>query len=169
MIRKYISIGILFIILFNIGGYYMWFGVMQYRIRKEIKQEIRKGLNDNDLILFEISDNSKTDLNWIEAGKEFSFNAEMYDVVKEKKLKNKTLYYCINDRKEEQLIANYKETHNTKKETDKKLRIITPFQYFQSHFETRNYKHAISISYPNLIFLYTSNIPDVHSPPPKNT
>lgn len=166
--KKYISIIVLLIILFNIGGYYLCFTVLQLKIRTEIKQAIRNGLKDEDLILFEISDNSNPAVHWVESEKEFSFKGEMFDVVRIKKQQNKKLYYCINDRKEEQLILNYRKNHNSEKQTDKKIKTGFNVQFFAQQFVIKNYKYATNIRYPNLIFLYKSNNLDIHSPPPKS-
>ncbi|NVN93848.1 MAG: hypothetical protein HXX18_01055 [Bacteroidetes bacterium] len=166
--KKYFSILLLNIILFHLGGYYIWYSVLQYASHREIKQEIRRGLKDKDLVLIEISDNNKSSVNWKENDKEFAFNGEMYDVVSIKKLKNKVQYYCINDHREEKLIAEFKKNHNSEKQTDKKIRTEFNVQFFAQLFVIENYKYATKIRYPNLIFLYKSNNLDIHSPPPKS-
>lgn len=44
------------------------------------------------------------DLVWEEKGKEFHLNDEMYDVVRTTTENGKTVYHCINDKKEKRLL-----------------------------------------------------------------
>jgi hypothetical protein len=63
--RKYTSILLLNIFLFNIGGYYLLFSILQFSIQQEIEQEISKNLKDQDLILITASANNEADIAWI--------------------------------------------------------------------------------------------------------
>jgi len=168
MIRKHVSRIILLVILFNIGGYYIWFGVLNYNIHKEIEQTIRNGLKDEELILIEISGNHTSDIIWIEQNKEFRLNGEMYDVVRIIKKYDRISYYCINDSREEKLIANFKKAHNTKKETDKKNKTTFHLQYFPQKIVSTLFDSATEFRYPILTSMYNSNIIDIQSPPPKS-
>ncbi|MCX6232259.1 MAG: hypothetical protein NTZ33_12030 [Bacteroidetes bacterium] len=165
--RKYISYISLFIILFNIGGYYIWFSVQQFRIQREIEVSIIKELKDKDLILIEVANNQKSEIRWIEPDKEFDLNGEMYDVVRIKFQKDRISYYCINDVKEEELIAKFKNTHNKKKEIDKNIKYVFNFQFFQQQHSIINNKYSSDFIFPSLVLLYKSKSIEIKSPPPK--
>ncbi|MEI6696861.1 MAG: hypothetical protein WCO13_12435 [Bacteroidota bacterium] len=165
--KKSVAVSLTLIILFNIAAYYVWFTVLQFSIHSEIKQAIIEGLKEKDLIRIEVSENYKTTIRWTEVEKEFCYKCEMYDVVKIKKKKGKSCYYCINDRKEEELFALFKKTHSLKKEIDKKLIPIFHLQYFPQEFASVSLRFITKTDYPNLVFLFASNSPDIISPPPK--
>ena len=50
------------------------------------------------------ADINKNNIEWEEEGKEFYLHGEMYDVARVKKINCKTLIYCLNDKKEEQVL-----------------------------------------------------------------
>ena len=53
------------------------------------------------------ADLNQKNITWEEEGKEFSIDGQMYDVAKIKKENGRTLIYCLNDTKEEQLLEKY--------------------------------------------------------------
>ncbi len=165
--RKLISITLVFTFLFNIGGYYLWFSVIQYGIQKEIRGEIAAGVKDEDLTLIVISDNEESEIIWIKPNKEFRYNGEMYDVVKIKDLPGKKQYYCINDTKEEQLIAAFDKTHNTKKESEKKVKRTFNYSFYLQPSIINKLVYPIGFTFPPINNFYTSSATEIHSPPPK--
>ena len=104
---------------------------MQYKIQKEVKQKIRKGLRDEDLSIIVVSVNDESEINWIKPQKEFRYKGEMYDVVNIKIENQKKYYYCIWDVKEKQLIANYNKTNNNKQNKERIKRISNILLFFQ--------------------------------------
>ena len=50
------------------------------------------------------ADINTNNIEWEEEGKEFYLHGEMYDVARVKKINGKTLIYCLNDKKEEQVL-----------------------------------------------------------------
>jgi hypothetical protein len=164
--RKYLSMITVCLILFNLGGYYVRFGIMQFSIHQEIKQTIRKNLKDSELTLIVVSDREKSDIRWIENGKEFSLNGEMYDVVRIKIQNGKTSYYCINDVKEEELITSYKKNHKNR-ESDKNVKNGIMLQFFPKTTSLLIYNFTSILIYPSFIDLYQSRYLEIQSPPPK--
>lgn len=65
--------------------------------------KIRSGLPDAALTV--IVQNNR--MQWVKTNREFHFDGEMYDVVKTIKKDGKTVYYCINDKKEKELVKNF--------------------------------------------------------------
>lgn len=165
--RRLISILLVFTFLFNIGGYYLWYSVIKYGIQKEIGEEIAAGINDEDLTLIVIPDIGKSGITWIKPAKEFRYKGEMYDVVKTKNLPGKKHFYCINDTKEKQLIAGFDKTHNTKKESEKKLKRTFNYSFYLQSFTVTKLVYPIEFTFPTIINFYLSNAIDIHFPPPK--
>ena len=166
--RKYISIIVLFIFLFNIGGYYLWFSAIQYGLQKEMEKEIGEGSKDDDLTLIIVPAKGETGVVWIKPDKEFLYKGEMYDVVKIQNKDQKKYYYCLNDSKEKELIANFNKTGNHKKETEKKLKRNFNFNFDFQRFSIAKNLYPIHLTFISIQFLYKSTSADILSPPPKS-
>ena len=164
--KKLISVGILCIFLYNIGGYYLWFSILQTNIQNEIEEEIEAGSKNEDLALIIVPADNDQGICWIKPNKEFRYKGEMYDVVKIKNLPGKRYYYCLNDKKEKQLIAGFDKTHNTKKESEKRFK--QNFSFYFEQFTIPKKVYPIELTFSNIGNLYTSNIISTLFPPPKS-
>ena len=164
--RIYISTILILVILFNIGGYYLIFCAKQYIIQREIKQEIRKGLKDEDLSLIIVSNNDETGMCWTEPNKEFEYKGEMYDVVRIKINNQKRYYYCINDVKEKKLIVDFYKNHSSKKE-EKNIKRTLNDTYFAQQYYLMSHIIASDFHF-KFDFLYKSNFVEDLTPPPKS-
>jgi hypothetical protein len=106
-VRKILSILFLGLFLFNTGGYYFVFRYNQSLIRDEIKGMIRSGNANAEYTVLRISSPlldpgfKRIDRN------EFRYHGRMYDIIREVDEGDATLFYCINDTKEESLLAGY--------------------------------------------------------------
>ena len=72
---------------------------------------------------------------------EFRFHGKMYDVIREVPAKGFTIYYCINDKQEEQLMKSYSklfETSNDGMTTVKFSGKILKNIFFPVYFEKKN-------------------------------
>jgi hypothetical protein len=99
-LKKLIAISFLLVIFINQLGYYFVHSLQQYEVRKEIKRAMLANIPESQLEIIA----AQGEMEWEEEGKEFYFEGHMYDVVKTKLLDGKTVYYCINDTKEKQLL-----------------------------------------------------------------
>ena len=165
--RKYIALLIVSVFLFNTGGYYLYFSILQYNAQQEIAQEIRKGLQEKDLTLIMLPLNHQEDISWIKHSKEFRYKGEMYDVVKIKVLNHTKMYYCLNDSKEKQLIAGFHKTHNTRKDAEKRLKRGFTYNFCFQPYSLAENTRAIVVPFATIQILYTPGAIDIHSPPPK--
>ena len=165
--RKYISIAVLFIFLFNIGGNYLWFSAAQYGIQQEIEKEIGDGSKDEDITLIIVAEKGEPGIAWIKPDKEFRFKGEMYDVVKIQIHDQKKYYYCLNDNKEKELIANFNKTSNTKKDSEKKLKQNFNYSLYLQRYPVTVNLYSINSTFPSIPVLYKSTFVDIHSPPPR--
>ena len=101
--KKLTAISLLTVIFINQLGCYFYYSYQQYRIRREIKQELLASLPDTELEVF-VEEDVKDHLIWEEYGKEFHFNDETYDVAHIEMKDGKRLLYCNNDKKEKKLL-----------------------------------------------------------------
>lgn len=102
--RKLISVGLLFLFLWQIGGYLLEFQIESTRIRKEIKKLTKEAVPLNQLIYFQFSEKENNQLVWIKKN-EFKKNGHFYDVVWKKDLGNgKIEFQCVSDDQETQLF-----------------------------------------------------------------
>lgn len=56
--------------------------------------------------VFDLGQNGNN-IKWEKEGKEFMLNGEMYDVAKIKKVNDRILLYCLNDKKEKELLRHF--------------------------------------------------------------
>ncbi len=167
--RKTLSILLLVTFIFNISGYYLCYVVFQYMIHQEMMQKIQNGLYDDELTCIIVPDNDNSSVSWTEPGKEFRYKEEMFDVIKMKIHNGQHIYYCINDKKEQQLIAAYSKTHQTKKETEKRNRKTFNFQFRPTLPGADKFASWAEICYPSIVSIFESNIPKIPFPPPEIT
>jgi len=71
-----------------------------------MEEQILSKVSDSELEAID-ADLYQKDIVWEEEGKEFSLNGQMYDVARIKKTGNRTIIYCLNDKKEEELVDKY--------------------------------------------------------------
>jgi len=105
-VKKLTVISFLLLIFINQVGYYFIYSYQQHLIKEEIKEELLAGMPEPSLELI-IEEDNINKLEWEEKGKEFYLNGEMYDVAKIKHRNGKTYLYCLNDKKEKELLAAY--------------------------------------------------------------
>lgn len=96
----------------------------QRQAKREMKQQLRRRLSETDLELISYLEHEK-EIEWEEEGKEFRLNGEMYDVVRTGTVNGKPVYYCINDKKENELIQKYLNLFKQKNSSNKKPRNIS--------------------------------------------
>jgi len=84
-------------------GYYWQFLILQMKAREEAHEAWLGSLPDAQL--FRISpEDVTTSGRWTEAGKECWFKDHLYDVVRQKKIGGKTIFFCMDDERETQLV-----------------------------------------------------------------
>ncbi len=102
--RKLISFGLLFLFLWQIGGYLIEFQLESTRIRKEIKKLTKEAVPKNQLIFFQFTSKEIKGLTWVKSH-EFRKDGHFYDVVWRKDLGNGlTEFQCVSDNQETHLF-----------------------------------------------------------------
>ena len=107
MIRKIIFFLFTGLILFNLCGYFFVFQCEQYRLKNEMKGLIKNGFFRNEYEQITVTDpaNNK-DLKILDKN-EIRYRGKLYDIVSLKVSGNTITYLCINDTREEKLVAQF--------------------------------------------------------------
>lgn len=87
-------------------GYYVVYRIQQHRIKEEMEELIFASTPETQFEVFDLAQNSSA-IKWEKEGKEFMLNGEMYDVAKIKKVNGRILLYCLNDKKEKELLRHF--------------------------------------------------------------
>jgi len=165
--RKSLSIVLLFLFLLNLGGYNLWYYCFQQIIQCEIKEQIRAGIKESELSLIITPIDNEKILRWIKPGKEFFYKGKMYDVVKVNVKDEKNYFYCINDTRENELIAHWMKDSRKRKETERLVKRVINNTFMSPHSRMINQVYASDIDYPVIQFNLETGNPEIPSPPPK--
>ena len=107
MIRKSISLLLATLVLFNIFGYYLLFQCEQIRVKKGMNEMIANGALRASCEEITIL-NPATDHDFIMLDKgEIRYHGKLYDVISTRVSGTSVILRCINDTREEKLLARY--------------------------------------------------------------
>ena len=103
--KKWVSILLLVTFAFDFAGVIILFHVQQFRIRREIKSQIKRGLSEDQLQIISLTPQLSADMIWIK-DHEFALHGEMFDIVHSDTCADGSIeFYCINDKQEKILFA----------------------------------------------------------------
>ena len=165
--KRLVSFILLLLFLFISDGYYLYFRYLQHKINTEVKNEIRKGLKEEDLSLIIVSVNDRQEIFWTRKDKEFRYKGSMYDVVSTEVKGQKIYYYCLNDVKEKQLLARFQQTNRRRAKTLMNLKRVMGSKYFTEKPSFTTDLCTTGILFSEYQEHYHSLIPETNSPPPK--
>lgn len=152
-------------------GFFISFTVIRDQIRSEIKRKIENSLNDEQLeVIILPSEKIKSSVNWVREDKEFIYHNKMYDVVRKKEENGKTIYFCLNDKKEEKLFADLDDHVRKNLSQNGRLKQIISKSISNYYFEiiTLPVTSLISITlHPEYNKSYSDFCGEIKSPPPK--
>ncbi len=104
--RSVVASALLLFMLLQAAGYLFVFEIQKLAIRREIKQQIKAGVPEDELVLLKfVAEKSDPAFQRVHE-REFRYAGKMYDVVRQESRGDTTWYYCIADEKETQLFAN---------------------------------------------------------------
>lgn len=108
MLRRLITISLLFIFLYNSIGYYFIFKIQQALIHSKTEFFLnRASITDPSISLIKVSVSNNNSIQWLESD-EFIFKGSLYDL-QQKKQEGDTIYlYCKNDEQEFELFKELK-------------------------------------------------------------
>ena len=169
MIKKVISLILLFFILFVSNGYFLYFKYLQYSIRQEVREEIKNGLKGKDLPLIIVSPAKGEEIVWTEKGKEFKYKGSMYDIAKTQIKNGKKYYYCINDVKEKNLISNFLTGNKKTRRHFLLFQKVLNNKYLAGDISTQTVPVKYLLNFPRLkTFYYSVIIGNIYHPPQTN-
>lgn len=102
--KRLFSFLFLIVFIWQLAGFYIYFEIESYHVRKEIKRLIKHSLPQNQFKQFNFTNQEFRDLTWINEH-EFKMNERLYDVVKKNKSNVGFSVYCIDDIQETVLFA----------------------------------------------------------------
>jgi hypothetical protein len=102
-VRKLLQYGFLLLFAYQLVGFFAFFEIEHYLVRKQIKKAIKLSVPENQLIRFHFSEKEAAKLHCVKAH-EFRLNGRFYDVVHKTKNKGIWYYQCINDIQETKLF-----------------------------------------------------------------
>jgi predicted P-loop ATPase/GTPase len=156
-----------------VAGYFIAFKVQQNQVKEEIESEIKAGVNTKDLTTITINKTDIATIHWTDSNKEMRYKDDLYDIVKSSETATTITYYCLNDTKEESLIADLnthinthvvanKTNKNSKKSVDNIVKL-----YFMSKDITVSYSSLSSLNYLPFNVDFTSTVLEKNAPPPE--
>ena len=88
-------------------GYFMVFRCNRFLIQQEMKSRIRSGQFQNNMILIKIV-HPQQEKNFRRVDKnEFTWSGNLYDIIAERRSGDTTCFYCLHDKREENLIHHF--------------------------------------------------------------
>lgn len=103
------AIALLFFILLQAAGFIVVLEIQKHGIRQEIKQQIKAGVPEAELVLWKFCEGKSEPAFQRIDEHEFRYGGKMYDIVRQESHGDTTWYYCLADEKETQLFAQLEE------------------------------------------------------------
>ncbi len=100
---RMISIGFFALMLWQLIGFFTYFEISHYYVKKEIKTALKKAVPEKHRKLFYFTASQEKSLHWIKSN-EFKLNNRYYDVVERTELNDKVRLSCIDDIQETHLF-----------------------------------------------------------------
>jgi hypothetical protein len=162
-LKKALIYSILILFLFNSLGYYLLFELHKYEIKKEMQAMIQK--HPSKMTILTIADvENNQEFHRIDK-KEFRYKGAMYDIVREIKTGQTTVFICIHDAKESELLA------GLKRETQNKIHLVRWDHLIMIFLPVPTIKpisfELTDLIFPNINFTLTSPFLGTWSPPPE--
>lgn len=175
IVKKAITIFLLFSLLITIGGYHLLYHIYKQGVKKEMKSYLaaHKDTRYGSYFSFFLSGNRISDpsFQWEDNQNEFRLHGELYDVVSSKKDGDSIRICAIKDTKENNLEKKVAELHRNKgnKDSDKALYNLTFFSLYSLFPEESSpviQSFSVSFSAIGVNKLIPIYIP-ILSPPPR--
>ena len=130
------------IILMHLSMDLLLFKLLESRYKKEVKQLIKSGLPEDELIKLKFHKedikNGSTNFKWTKRN-EFRYNSEMYDIIRREEVGDSLNFYCYKDIKESGLFADLERkimeylSGNTEARIELKTISLSLNKYFNNH------------------------------------
>ena len=101
--KRIISFGFLVLMLWQLIGFFTYFEISHFYVKKEIKTALKKSVPENHRKLYYFTASQEKSLHWIKSN-EFKLNNRYYDVVERTESNGKVRLSCIDDIQETHLF-----------------------------------------------------------------
>ncbi len=109
-VRKLISYLLFGLMVWQIIGFVGYFEFSHFKLKKEIKSLLKKGVPKEELVVFSFSKSEINQLTWLKKN-EFEYQDSLYDVVRSTRIQDgKFRFECISDSQEKVLFAQLGQT-----------------------------------------------------------
>jgi len=167
-VKKILAVAFLSILFTSQVGYYFIYAIHQHIIKEQIERQLLATIPESSLEIIN-AEQFADKIEWEEKGKEFSLDGILYDVVRIKKTDGKTLLYCINDKKEKQLLNNLatavNANHGTKQEKNTIKSLL--LDLVCSKDEEKSASFSVPPVYSPFNVTLISSFEEINIPPPK--
>lgn len=102
-VKRIISFGFLVLMLWQLIGFFTYFEISHFYVKKEIKTALKKSVPENHRKLYYFTASQEKSLHWIKSN-EFKLNNRYYDVVERTESNGKVRLSCIDDIQETHLF-----------------------------------------------------------------
>lgn len=173
--KKILSILLVFLFIFNAGGYYFVYVQLLNSFKLSSNDEIREQVSLDRLELIKIDNNvsySPKDFEKVDDG-EIRYNGRMYDIFYYEVKDGRTYYYCVNDACEDAIMNAFAEYLSEGADEDSNTAVMSIIKIIITHaivpaeFAYTGYGNSHYISTDN-ISKVSVLIQDIPSPPPRH-
>jgi hypothetical protein len=142
------------------------FLISQARIRQKMESQIEEIMPDSALVIFYLPEISKGDFCWTRKGREFSYDGEMYDVVRTGYRNGRKVLICLNDRLEKKLMKDFTKRETGRRHPVRNFRSIN-FSWFDSTKPYICLTPATTFHFMTWSDNFKSEVTEILSPPPE--
>ena len=176
--KKFVSILVLALMLYNIMGYYLAYLAMVQDTKHEMKEAVKENDEDEGLVVIKLPYKDgkirEKDFELVDED-EFMYRGQMFDIARTEIKDNVIYFYCLNDKKEDTLnsaLVNHIQNNTTGNNAAEKKSNSVIKSLIKNYLPTPDISSAFSSSgnegkyagetYPTLTTIF-----DIASPPPK--
>jgi hypothetical protein len=171
-LKKIIAISFLLLLFFSQIGYCFFYVFQRHQVKEVATHALLSKLPESSLEIIDVNTH-KNDIEWEEEGKEFYLHGQMYDVAYIKIINGKTLIYCLNDKKEDDLLKRFayavnsgNEQNSSNKDGHHTIKFqLSDYIILSQHSLTIN-EPVVSVKYANHSVTLITNYTEIFTPPP---
>ena len=166
--KKVVALLLLAILFTSQVGYYFIYTIHQHIIKEQIEKQLLANIPESSLEVI-IAEQVADKIVWEEKNKEFSLDGILYDVASIEKKDGKTFLYCINDKKEKQLLddlAKAVNKNNDNKQGRNNIKsLLLDLVCMSEEAESKTF--SVPSTYSSFNVTLISSFEEINSPPPK--
>jgi len=167
-LKKALAASLLLILFTSQVGYYFIYTIHQHIIKEEVERELLAQIPESSLEVI-IAEQVADKIEWTEKNKEFSLDGVLYDVARIEKKEGETFLYCINDKKEKQLLDDLakavNKNHDNKQGRNNIKSLLLDLVCMSDEEEIRSF--SVPSAYSSFNVTLVSSFEEINSPPPK--